>query len=376
MQGRLSAEDLVIATAIIGVDTLWGGDVMNPSGVGRFVADTWFSGLPLPPCYHDDIATRLRLNGGVLGRAVSDGEIIVYIETYAIHNSIATLKASRLAEMSLRTKYLDGLGRALEVMIKMALATRGLREPISYDEAVLAATGQLPREVNFNRERTRVRNLLDSIDEGPRQHGGDLVKAVDAWREKRLVKPERLAEISAQFVSKLDRLTVAHVLRHLPEPMRTVPRTNVTFQPIKNAHFSGSLNYLGRARHDDGTPKYEATYEINAGLQISEPEFEALIAHEVVPGHILNLALLHPISTTRGHGTSGSKLPSSRPAREPQRSRRGSPTTRSSSRTECTRSTRSRIQTFGSASSSPVSTTSPRLVSATSCTGCRQPRMW
>ena len=31
------------ATAIIGIDTLWGGDVMNPSGVGRFIADCWFS---------------------------------------------------------------------------------------------------------------------------------------------------------------------------------------------------------------------------------------------------------------------------------------------------------------------------------------------
>ncbi len=31
------------ATAILGVDTLWGGDVMNPSGTGRFIADSWFS---------------------------------------------------------------------------------------------------------------------------------------------------------------------------------------------------------------------------------------------------------------------------------------------------------------------------------------------
>ena len=29
-----------VATAILGLDTLWGGDVMNPSGVGRFIADT------------------------------------------------------------------------------------------------------------------------------------------------------------------------------------------------------------------------------------------------------------------------------------------------------------------------------------------------
>ena len=27
--------DAHIANAILGIDTLWGGDVMNPSGVGR-----------------------------------------------------------------------------------------------------------------------------------------------------------------------------------------------------------------------------------------------------------------------------------------------------------------------------------------------------
>ena len=36
------------ATAILGIDTLWGGDVMNPSGTGRFIADSWFSDEPLP----------------------------------------------------------------------------------------------------------------------------------------------------------------------------------------------------------------------------------------------------------------------------------------------------------------------------------------
>ena len=40
-----------IAEALIGIDTLWGGDVMNPSGVGRFIADCWFSDEPLPQAY-------------------------------------------------------------------------------------------------------------------------------------------------------------------------------------------------------------------------------------------------------------------------------------------------------------------------------------
>ena len=40
-----------VATAVLGLDTLWGGDVMNPSGTGRFIADSWFSDEPLPAAY-------------------------------------------------------------------------------------------------------------------------------------------------------------------------------------------------------------------------------------------------------------------------------------------------------------------------------------
>ena len=38
-----------------------------------------------------------------------------------------------------------------------------------------------------------------------------------------------------------------------------MPRANIEFLPIKDAWFSGSMNYLGRARNADGSPQYEAT---------------------------------------------------------------------------------------------------------------------
>ena len=45
----LTGLDHHVAQAILGIDTLWGGDVLNPSGTGRFIADCWFSDEPLPP---------------------------------------------------------------------------------------------------------------------------------------------------------------------------------------------------------------------------------------------------------------------------------------------------------------------------------------
>jgi len=40
------------------------------------------------------------------------------------------------------------------------------------------------------------------------------------------------------------------------------------------------MNYLGHARRADGSPEYEATYELNAALEISVPEFQQLVSHE------------------------------------------------------------------------------------------------
>lgn len=78
-----------------------------------------------------------------------------------------------------------------------------------------------------------------------------------------------------------------------------MPRANIDFLPIKDASFSGSMNYLGRARNKDGSPKYEATYEINASLKMSVPEFEQLVSHEVVPGHVTTFAYLQNLYVRR-----------------------------------------------------------------------------
>ncbi len=57
--------DRALAEAILGIDTLWGGDVMNPSGTGRFIADSWFSDEELPVSYTDATAAAVRDAGGL-----------------------------------------------------------------------------------------------------------------------------------------------------------------------------------------------------------------------------------------------------------------------------------------------------------------------
>jgi len=98
--------------------------------------------------------------------------------------------------------------------------------------------------------------------------------------------------MGAAVIAQFDQLSVQRLLPFLPTELAPVPRANIEFLPIKDAWFSGSMNYVGRARNADGGPQYEASYEINASLQISFPEFQQLVSHEVVPGHVTTFAYL------------------------------------------------------------------------------------
>jgi hypothetical protein len=114
--------------------------------------------------------------------------------------------------------------------------------------------------------------------------------------------------LGGAVISYFDALSRANLLPHLPEALRDVPRANIEFLPIKEAWFSGSMNYLGRARRQDASPEYEATYEINASLQISVPEFFQLVSHEVVPGHVTTFAYLQNLYHRGQVGFEGSVL--------------------------------------------------------------------
>jgi hypothetical protein len=114
--------------------------------------------------------------------------------------------------------------------------------------------------------------------------------------------------LGAAVIAWFDQLTASNVLPHLPAPFHSVPRANIRFLPIKDAWFSGSMNYLGRARCSDGAPEYEATYEINASLEISVPEFLQLVSHEVVPGHVTTFAYLQNLYVRGAVGFEASVL--------------------------------------------------------------------
>jgi hypothetical protein len=283
--------DHLVADAILGMDTLWGGDVMNPSGTGRFIADSWFSQAPLPEAYTHPAAARLRQSGGVSAKTPDHSAVRAYLEAIDVRGAIQGIADKAQSLPPLRQAYLNGLATCLEVMWDLAMEMIGKGDTVSYERCVRASTGQDPQPSNPAAKRERVRELLNRAGY-PSSGRDELYAAVDAWRMDRMIPCNSIPALSSAFIAEFDQLTAKNLLPYLPKALHSVPRANIRFLPITGAWFSGSMNYLGRARKADGSPEYEAIYEINSSLQISVPEFQQLVSHEVVPGHVSTFAFL------------------------------------------------------------------------------------
>jgi len=288
-RSRPGAGATPIADAILGLDTLWGGDVMNPSGTGRFIADSWFSDEALPLAYTHPTAGRLRETGGVAAKQPDVAAIDAYLRQVDVRGAIAALAEEAKTGARVRRAYLKGLVLSFEAMWDLAMEMLGRGEKVPYERCVVASIGRPPEPSDPGAKRNRVAELLERAGH-PSDTTERLLAGVAAWRQARLVPRPSIPDLAAAFIARYDALALENLVPYLPAALRPVPRANITFLPIKDAWFSGSMNYIGRARRPDGTPEYEATYEINASLEISVPEFEQLVSHEVVPGHVTNSA--------------------------------------------------------------------------------------
>jgi hypothetical protein len=283
-----------VADAVLGIDTLWGGDVMCPSGTGRFIADSWFSDEPLPAAYTAPAAARMRASGGVAGKQVDRPAVEEYLREVDIPQAIAGVRYEANKMGGMRGKYLLAQALCLDIMWDLAMEVLGKGQPVPYVRCVEASTGRPPEASRPEAKRERVAELLGRAGYATSGPNG-LLEAVDAWRRDRLVPMASVRALGAAMIAHLDRLCAVNLLPYLPKDLVPVPRANIEFLPIKDAWFSGSMNYLGRARTADGGPQYEATYEINASLKMSVPEFEHLVSHEVVPGHVTTFAYLQDL---------------------------------------------------------------------------------
>jgi hypothetical protein len=211
-----------------------------------------------------------------------------------VRGAIAGVLESARRIGGLRGAYLEGLGLCCEVMWDLAMEMVGQGPAVPYDRCVRTIVGRDPEPSQPDARRERVAELLVGAGH-PVRDRHSLLASVDAWRAARRVPSKSIAAVGDAFVAYYDALSAANLVPYLPPQFARVPRANVRFLAIENAWFSGSMNYLGHARRPDGTPEYEATYELNAALEISVPEFQQLVSHEVVPGHVTTFAYLQDL---------------------------------------------------------------------------------
>lgn len=292
MTSKLNDYEKAVAGAIISVDTIWGGDVNCRSGTGRVIADSYFSWKELPECYAGPEADALRQSGGVSAKHPDRDAVRAYIRRFSPPRYIEQVLEHARGFDPLRRQMVEALAGALSMQLDLALERIGDGPPVPYERCVVAAMGQPAKAADTRHDLQRVRELLGELGENVGTGSDALMHAVDAYRKRTWVGHEGISKASARVIAELEQLVQRNVVPLLPEPMRQVPRSNVAFQEIKDAWFSGSMNYLGRQQLPNGEPAYEAEYEINAKIEKSRVEFTHLVAHEVVPGHVMTFALM------------------------------------------------------------------------------------
>lgn len=292
MDTTLNDFEQAVGGAIIAIDTLWGGDVNCRSGLGRMMADSYFSGKDLPGCYALPEAAALRKSGGVSAREPDRATIRAFLAKATPAEHIDAFEREARSFDAQRKALVLSLADTLRVQLDLALERLGDGPAVPYERCVRASIGAVPQEADTQEDLRRVRDLLGVLGEKVGGGPAALLEAVDGWRARTWIGHEGIEKANGRVIGELEALVQKNFVPHVPEPMRQVPRSNVKFILLDDAWFSGSMNYIGRARAADGSPQYEAEYEINARIQKSRAEFVHLVAHEVVPGHVTTFAYI------------------------------------------------------------------------------------
>ena len=213
----------IVANAILGIDTLWGGDVMCASGTGRFIADSWFSDEPLPAAYTHPAAARAarirrRRRQSARPRRPSRHISAPSIFPPPSPASAAKRKARRPARrLSRRPRALASKPCATSPWRSSAKAI-----PCPTRAASKPPPAKPPEPSDPQAKRERVAELLGRAGY-PRAIGGELLAAVDAWRSDRVVPMASVRALGAAVIAHFDALSAANLLPYLPAELPPCP---------------------------------------------------------------------------------------------------------------------------------------------------------
>lgn len=287
-----------LATLVLGVDTLWGGNVANPSGTKHFIADSWTSGAPFPEIMNDPFAAELRADGaGVLTKKDQKREVRSFVEKYNLDTLPNTLRVQiRSIEDKDRATYLQNLVTALDMIRDRALAEVGLLEAPSYESMYMTAMHcpvTFPDPAPY---REHLRSALSRVG-FETSTSRDLLETLSAWQIKHKLShaavPETVARLNAELLAKTRTALFEKVLPNVPgyaHALSDAAFDGMEFQILQDATFTGSNAYRGG--ECEGRPLLRGLFEFNLQHTGTTQGMLHLCAHEMIPGHYLSNAML------------------------------------------------------------------------------------
>ena len=228
---ELSDLDRCVADATLGIDTLWGGDVMHHSGEGRFVADSWFSGVPLPLAYTHPTAARLRQTRGIQAKSPDREAIEAYLgRDRRARRHPGDRRQSHDAACP-EKEVSEGPGQKPRRDVGPGDGdSRQRRSRIPMNAVSGQSTGCDPQPSNPSAKRKQVRELLDRAGY-PSSGSTELHAAVDAWRGERMIPRSSIPALSSAFIAEFDQLAQKNLLPYLPKALHPVPRVEYPLLP-------------------------------------------------------------------------------------------------------------------------------------------------
>ncbi len=289
-----------VATFIIGVDTLFGGDALHRSGTAHVIADTYFSGAPAPMIYYDDFARAARdfaQDKPEAKNVLGDSDAVTtFVDRYGLRELRSEIyRDSTTLYVDDRNNLLH-LADALDVMLRTVLSKTGEEAP-SFEEKYRAATAGTVGSVKVA-DPAEARAYLEKTlsDVGyETSHNRNLRDTFLAWKaDQVIIDPSHVAEKAREVNTYLLRAMRKNVFGNMnfdinghSHDLSDVLFDGHKFETLSGVPFTGSSIYQGGEKEE--RPALAGLLEYNIDHPLTEIELYHLLGHEMA-GHYLNAA--------------------------------------------------------------------------------------
>ncbi len=280
-----------LSTLLIGVDTLYEGDIASDDQADRNVADAWFSDEPLPDIYFDEFSKEARdfaKKKGSTNILEDEQAVKKFVEKYNLEELYFEIYSDKSLTDGARTNMLN-LSTALDVILREFLSKYGSRAP-TYDEKYIAATADVaghPKIYDPTESRENLRKHLSSVGYET-SSSRNLRETLLAWRNNRgIIKASDLAGVVTKVRSELLQKMRYNVLSKLDfnGAIDGVSFDSHSFVKFDNQDFTGYNTYKGGT--ENGKPALVGIFGYNTDHAPTLPEMTHITSHEVT-GHYLN----------------------------------------------------------------------------------------